>query len=360
MSDHTYSRGLLLRVATIALSLLIFIITISRLSHYFLGWKPIKYCGTSAFAIEAPPHHHPDPFFRTHLPFIDTQLCVITQTFSEVDNRQIFGGIMALLFPVAAFVALESSRSSTRGPSSSFGLLATLWQMLGISVILPLLWLPSFAWSQTAVLATDPKNFSKVSLGSTAILHRQAFGVLLWTVISLLLDWAPKIYYNELILLFQYVPTVVIVLWAPFALSETARHRSTTIPEAQKSSGRANEIYGLFGLLSVVIYSYYVLVPFASMTVSELCQFLLSLPAEHEKLMDWFLIGEWASVTISLSVLVVSESLALGQNGILALVLFLAFGVVIGHGTSFMVFAIWRERKIMETMRNALKGKKRA
>ncbi|KAI9330063.1 hypothetical protein BDR26DRAFT_871769 [Obelidium mucronatum] len=358
------SHNLLIRLLTVATSLLVFITSFVHLSHYYSNWRPAVPCGEPFTLLPPPKFDQPDPFLRTHLPFIDGELCMITQTFAEATNREIMGLIASLVIPMWVLVAVESTRGTAKGPCGSFSIIGTISQVIGISIAIPSLWLPSFAWSQPIALAKQPENFSKVTLGSVAIMNRIAFGFTLFTL-SVFLVAFPAFDYNITIAIFQYLPTLLPVLWASFTLTSHAKNRSTTIPDAQASSNRAKHIYYALIVVSTLQYISMCLIPLVFIsnnetTIASLVRFAHSYPSDIRQLMNWFLLGEYISVTISILLFVSLECVLLGENAIVACLLFLGRGLVIGNGASLLVFCVWREEKIMERLRSAMKGKKRA
>ncbi|KAJ3011752.1 UNVERIFIED_CONTAM: hypothetical protein HDU68_001538 [Siphonaria sp. JEL0065] len=290
---------------------------------------------------------------------------MITQAFAEATDGVILALIVSIALPFLTLVAVESTRGSSRGPCGSFSLIGSLSQMMGISLILPFIWLPSLTWSQPAAKANNPELFSKVSLGSPTVINRIAIGLFLTASVALLLNPKNPVNFEIIVAIFQYLPTVLPLLWASFTLSKLANKKSTTIPEAQASSDRAIHIYYAIGIITSILYIYSCLVPLSLPledflpSVYNLAKFAISHPSDRGQLMNWFLFGEWISVSITSSIFIAFESAVLGDGWVLAPFLFLARGLLIGNGASLMLFAVWREKKIMERLRAALKGKKR-
>ncbi|KAJ3069888.1 hypothetical protein HDU98_007056 [Podochytrium sp. JEL0797] len=232
---------------------------------------------------------------------------------------------------------------------------------MGISLTIPLLWLPSFAWAQSSIAARQAKNFSSVALGSKDELTRMGVALAAFAMVTLLLNpvGASPDFFHTIIAAFQYGPTLLPLCWA------LPKKPSTTIPEADASSQVAIKIFSAIGIVSAAQYVGGFVFPLifqqdsVQMTLPQLLFFVITKPTEHGVLMSWFLLGEWFSCIMSMCIFVGGEANVLQGRVGFSIWKYLLIGLVVGNGASLMVFAAWRERKLMDTMKRAMAGAKR-
>ncbi|KAJ3193400.1 hypothetical protein HDU83_008381 [Entophlyctis luteolus] len=374
---------ILIKVATTALSLSIGVLTIAKLAHFFEFWNPLVDCGSS---FSLPPHHHPDVFLRTHLPFIDYQLCIRTQMFEEakasgtpspVLARVFLEGLLQTAVASLAIVAVEASRQM-HWITGSFAMIGTLSQALvgakgrvftriltdvnqqGISIVFPVLWLPSFAWTQATPTRTlSPQQLSKISLGSTAVLHRISLGFLLITLAAYALTAAPDGYFHVAVAFFQYLPSVIPAFWSSFAIPASASS-VLTLSEAHASSRRAQQLFICFALILVAHQFRFIVLELlkqdsaVNSNLFTAANFALKYPREPAELTSWYMLWEWVSLATTMGLFALTETARLGENVALVLAAYTAASITIGSGATALLFAAWREGCVFARIRDAV------
>jgi len=98
--------------------------------------------------LNGPPKGTPPPFLKLNNGFLDALHCLLTPFFLDCvalpAGRFWVLKTLELATSVIALLALEESRSSARGLVRWSGLVLVLSQLLGVSVAVPLLWVPSY------------------------------------------------------------------------------------------------------------------------------------------------------------------------------------------------------------------------
>ncbi|KAJ3043275.1 hypothetical protein HDV00_005278 [Rhizophlyctis rosea] len=191
------------------------------------------------------------------IPGVDNFLCLITPFFqAALENPLNFTlslPIFIVFFGCFPIFALESSRSSTRLVASWFAIHALLFQTLGISVTVPLLWLPSYILASKKVpgplsrpvvlavgVATIAFAFVVYGLLSTSLGHPGPFNL-------------PQTHF---ISAFNVDPLLIPIFWVPvkYALKffSPATKRS-----ALSGSGSAIGLYTVIGVVLFIAHWYF-------------------------------------------------------------------------------------------------------
>jgi len=96
-------------------------------------------------------YHTYDP--RVGLRVFNVLVCLITQFILELRETYpagilVWGGVIVAAFPTAAIIIPEAGRAGARGPIRYPVLMGLLFQAVGISVVFPMVWLPSFVFGE--------------------------------------------------------------------------------------------------------------------------------------------------------------------------------------------------------------------
>lgn len=107
-------------------------------------------------------------------------VCLITQFLQELRGAHPAGmiawvGLMIVGMPLAVFSTLEGGRAGARGPIRYPIVLGLLYQLLGISVVFPLVWVPAFVYGA----GTGPASVRRARLSIPLCLP----GILLTAVV---------------------------------------------------------------------------------------------------------------------------------------------------------------------------------
>ncbi|ETW08487.1 hypothetical protein H310_01057 [Aphanomyces invadans] len=349
-----------MRFLGLSVGLLIGIGTLSLVSPVFTKWKPSLQC-RDFVGVEGPPlpspDGAPDPFLRLGVPSLDNQVCVLTQFFK--DCRDFPSPLVAtianaLLFGTAlsntVFVGFEATRSDSRGAAASASLTAFLMQYIGISVIIPAVWFPSFLYSHATPLAHQApvSRPAAISIAQPRLLVFIALANVVVGAMLLYLGFAPdSSSYSIAFFVFQFLPIASPWLWPLF--------RSTTpssVKDAVTSSVTATQIYYAFAVLFSLHHWVGFVVPliFTPDTtplsnLATLWAFLKKLPQESRALPTWFLLLDGISLTATNALIVATEQQTFAST-VTSLLLFAAQSVVVGPGAAFMLFCASREQAI--------------
>jgi len=92
-------------------------------------------------------YHEYDP--RVGLGAFSILVCLITQLLFELRNTVpegflTWGGVIVVGLPVAAFATIGAGRAGARGPIRYPTAVGMLYQLFGVSVMFPMIWLPAF------------------------------------------------------------------------------------------------------------------------------------------------------------------------------------------------------------------------
>ncbi|KAJ3028107.1 hypothetical protein HDV00_010628 [Rhizophlyctis rosea] len=199
-------------------------------------------------------------FVGIDLPFVDDFLRLETSLFSIAlstwTGQTLSLPLFLIALPVLAIFAIESARSSARWFVSWFAPHALLFQIFGIGVTTPLLWLPSWILTYTGSRPFAPVPVPVVKAISAALLtvsviilglFLTANGVVLPTPLT----------FNHLVTAFQSAPILIpLILIATKYLTPTAPPTKTSI---HASSSAIQSLYTTLGisLIPFHIYSLY-------------------------------------------------------------------------------------------------------
>ncbi|KAJ3010148.1 UNVERIFIED_CONTAM: hypothetical protein HDU68_002301 [Siphonaria sp. JEL0065] len=362
------------RAFATALSLAVGAVTFTNLSHCLELWKPPVPCGDNPFSLLPPPITN-NAFLRTNIPFVDTQMCFLTQFFVEafgempslLGSKLIISLVVGVSLPFWFLMAVESTRRSSVGPNAYFSLIGFLSQTFGISVTIPFVWLPFHLYPNPATTlqphqtlnpslskTMDVKTIASNSLGSVPILNRIAFGFLGLNFLCWLLGVTPTSSYNFKLFfwVFQYYPVWMVIGWASITLSKESRRPAIFMQEANVRSQQAVSNYERAALVFGVQHVFGIILPIATSNdpvavLTEMGQFLAQRPVEKLSLVPWFLYVEGVSLAVGSAVIfVASEAASLDGNWVFAVVSYFARALLIGPGASLMVFSAWREGRI--------------
>jgi len=96
-------------------------------------------------------YHVYDP--RVGLKVFDLLVCIITQFLLELRETYpagilTWGAIVVVTMPLSILTTAEGGRAGARGPIRYSVIMGLLFQLFGISVIFPMIWLPSFVFGE--------------------------------------------------------------------------------------------------------------------------------------------------------------------------------------------------------------------
>lgn len=92
---------------------------------------------------------------RVGLVVLEVFVCLITQFLHQLTEQApqgllTWGSVVVVSFPVGVLMSLEAGRQNVKGPCRWPTLMGILTQLLGISVIFPALWVPSYTYSSSS------------------------------------------------------------------------------------------------------------------------------------------------------------------------------------------------------------------
>lgn len=94
-------------------------------------------------------YHEYEP--KVGLGVFNILVCLITQFLLELRETHpagvlVWGGVLMVSLPAALFAIFQPGRAGARGPIRYPTIIGLLYQLFGISIIFPLLWVPSYIW----------------------------------------------------------------------------------------------------------------------------------------------------------------------------------------------------------------------
>mmetsp|Transcript_14059 Transcript_14059/g.18334 ORF Transcript_14059/g.18334 Transcript_14059/m.18334 type:complete len:340 (-) Transcript_14059:127-1146(-) len=137
-------------------------------------------------------------------------VCLITQFLFELRNTPpagilVWTGVIVVAFPFGVLAVVEAGRAGAKGPLRYPLILGLLYQLFGVSVMMPLVWIPSYIYgrgdggvSVTRAIASVPMSLPGLIL--TIFVFTADTDSYLWTVCAGILG-GPG------------VPMIVIALW---------------------------------------------------------------------------------------------------------------------------------------------------
>ena len=90
---------------------------------------------------------------RVGLGVLNVLVCLITQFLLELRETYpagllVWGGVMVVSLPTTVVSVTEAGRAGARGPIRYPMIMALLYQFIGVSVIFPMIWIPSFIFGE--------------------------------------------------------------------------------------------------------------------------------------------------------------------------------------------------------------------
>lgn len=194
--------------------------------------------------------------FRFGVPVVDDFLCVVVQSFrqglSTAEGTWITGYLITTLVSVYGFLAVEGSRANAGWFLSLTPLHALLFMLIGISVVVPAIWLPSYILYNAGDRTPGEiwrKKVSMVRIGAIAL------SLILLKLGALAIFFPYSDQGKEIaILLFQLAPIVLACLWLPVfsteGVSQTAGHKRVKAMHLMQAE--AGLIWHLIGILFII------------------------------------------------------------------------------------------------------------
>ncbi|KAJ3010813.1 UNVERIFIED_CONTAM: hypothetical protein HDU68_001959 [Siphonaria sp. JEL0065] len=283
------------------------------------------------------------------IPFSDRFLCVFEQAKLELEGSSVSSGssigaadltmFSSLGLPLVALIAMEGTRRihSFKSVFMSFPVVVGLSLLISPAVVFPLVWLsPFFLTSATS------------SLGPVNQIARIGVGMCLLTTTSLLLEYTnPQEYVHVKMVLTQYLPPLLPMLWISF---------SRTTPTTTKFSARvATTIYILLGIFSFIQYTIRFLIPLAIQNnpLETIPPLVFGLVDPKQASLQCFVRWEHVILGVAGMLFIAHEVLRLGHGGwdsFLAVLFYVGRGTVVGPGASLVVFLVWREQVVARSV----------
>jgi len=90
---------------------------------------------------------------RVGLGVLNVLVCLITQFLLQLRETYpagilVWGGVIVVSFPMAIVCVTEAGRAGSRGPIRYPVIMGLLYQILGVSVVFPMIWVPSFIFGE--------------------------------------------------------------------------------------------------------------------------------------------------------------------------------------------------------------------
>ncbi|EQC35046.1 hypothetical protein SDRG_07286 [Saprolegnia diclina VS20] len=354
-------------------SLAITLGTCALIGPALMAWKPPARCVHAPYPL-APADGADDGFVRTGIVGMDNFLCIFTHFFLDSQASPIPSRVemtnhllSSALLGVALFMGLESTRQRARGPCAWPALTATMYQLLGISVVLPMMWIPSFLYSYPQSLGKAvavPLPVHELTLGASPLLVTIAFGTAAFGAIFFVMIHSTGLDFQRAFVIFQFWPSVFPLL---LPLLRVLVSNPSTKASATTVSRVASGLYRLFALALTLHHWTFLVAPLVRRgsvaPLRDLSAFLLSMPLDANQAIPlWFLLVDAISLTTSMALLVVSESSSAHGLGRAArsLVLFMLATIALGPGAAFSLFCASREDGIRAEHWNAPKKSKRS
>ncbi|KAL7529426.1 hypothetical protein ACHAXR_002959 [Thalassiosira sp. AJA248-18] len=201
-------------------------------------------------------YHYYEP--KLGLGAFNVLVCLITQFLLELRETPpagllVWGGVVVVALPIAVANCVAAGRKGAKGPVRYPTIFGLLFQLLGISVVYPLLWVPSyiFSGSKLGVPATNLRiGFATSMALPTTILTYFVFGAptesYTWTVSAGILG-GPILAMSGL------------AIWTDKSSSLEASTQNIA-----KSSQAIQRAYSLLGFVAFVLWSCLVVVAFQS------------------------------------------------------------------------------------------------
>nr|XP_024375823.1 uncharacterized protein LOC112282465 isoform X1 [Physcomitrium patens]XP_024375824.1 uncharacterized protein LOC112282465 isoform X1 [Physcomitrium patens]XP_024375825.1 uncharacterized protein LOC112282465 isoform X1 [Physcomitrium patens]PNR54481.1 hypothetical protein PHYPA_008158 [Physcomitrium patens] len=201
----------------------------------------------------------PGPLYswRFGVPAVDDFLCVVVQSFrqglSTAEGTWITGYLITTLVSAYAFLAVEGSRQKAGWFLSLIPLHALLFMLVGISVVVPAIWLPSYILYNAGDRTPREiwrKKVSMVRIGAIAL----SLILLKLSAIAIFFPFSEK--GKEIsILLFQIAPIALACLWmllspASEGVSQMRGHRR--VKAMHLLQAEAGLIWHLIGVLYII------------------------------------------------------------------------------------------------------------
>ncbi|KDO31783.1 hypothetical protein SPRG_03703 [Saprolegnia parasitica CBS 223.65] len=313
--------------------------TCALIGPALVAWKPPTRCAHVPYPL-ARADGAADDFVRTGIIGLDNIICTFThffhdsQAYSIAPHVEMINHLLSsALLGVALFMGLESTRQRARGPCAWPAFTATMYQLLGISVVFPMLWIPSFLYSYPQSLARCSRQSHSAPLRS-----EPSFFVM---------THSTGLDFQRAFVIFQFWPSVFPLLWPVLRAVVPA---PSTKASATTASSVASGLYRFFALALTLHHWGLLVAPLVHRgsvaPLIDLYDFLLSMPfAENEAIPLWFLLVDAVSLVASMALLVVTESTSAHgfSRAALSLGLFMLTSIVLGPGAAFSLFCASRE-----------------
>ncbi|KAJ3192170.1 hypothetical protein HK101_006950 [Irineochytrium annulatum] len=313
----------------------------------FSTWKPPYKCSLSG-ETTAPA----DAYWKTGLAVTDFVSCTLTPFFADLlESPPVVGNftfhlLLQIVGPLFNLMAIEGTRSTTKGPASSLAIIAILGQFFGISVIIPLLWLSSWLYYYPKTAMRPGAATGVAPLGSPVVMSRVLLGLVLLTA-TFLSILAPPPYMNYIFPFFQFLPFVIPGLWSSTVILERL---PPTQAMRRASSYMARDIYAFFAIVYQVHHFYLVrtfiassarvggVLPFARQFYDLVATPWREQPSENMAAL--FILIECISLVVTTLIWVACE------DGVEGLEFYLSRIAFFGPGGALTIFCLLRETRI--------------
>ncbi|OQR89309.1 hypothetical protein THRCLA_09800 [Thraustotheca clavata] len=348
------------RVAISLISIGIAVFTGWRVIPTLLRWKP--HVCQDISGIDGPPLRlvTGDEFIRLDIEGFDNFVCTLTYFFkhcqgipSEIIDRLTNSLIVSCVVGMYLFLSIESTRKIAKGFCAWPTITGTLFQIIGIGLIIPALWLPSFFYSYKQPLCNPRQRRMALddgTLGSVVLLGIIAIGVLIVMSTFLALSVTQGYIFQVIFMVFQFFPSIYPLLWP---LVRVVFPNPTLQPGTETSSIVASAIFRFVAL--VLTLHHYVafvtpllLIENKSEAIMTWIKFALEIPTNSDHIPQWFLLYDAFSVLLCLSIIVFYENAASHTifHGVVTLLRFIIMTVIISPGAAFCLFCATREDAI--------------
>ena len=187
-------------------------------------------------------------------------VCLITQFLYELNQTHpqgviVWGGVILVSLPVALSCTYEAGRNGSRGPIRYPVLMGLLYQLFGVSVMYPLLWVPSYIFGRAAV------DSPQAGIHSNLRIYYSALAIIPPVALTLVVFWAdPESYLWTVsagILGGPGVPLIGLILYTDASASASAS-LVVSKERIEETSRRIQNIYGWMTGVSVIGWAYLV------------------------------------------------------------------------------------------------------
>ncbi|KAI8923244.1 hypothetical protein BC831DRAFT_429198 [Entophlyctis helioformis] len=292
------------------------------------------------------------PFHRTGVLKLDQFMCLLTTIFHDACHGSPLGAIATrVLIPIGAagflIAALESTRPTARYFVHWFMFIALAAQLLGIGIIMPILWVPTYILTSTG----KPVGAFRHELVWTVT---AVMGVSMAALVSLVDGPADMSFFAPACLLFNVAPIVSPLVWMPVrGLLRAVQGPVSKIATAGKTgSDAARTVYRLLAFASALYWFYTIWMyaePRGLLNASTRNEAITAAVAEFNTFVNVHAGRDAAGYVLFVDLLGCWFGFAVwaaAEGGLSGLFTVLGLGSLLGPGAAVFLFAAGRERRL--------------